>query len=264
VIIIDGLDSCEQDKILLLLDAVRMLFSEQNTPFIVVLAIDPHAISQVIELNSRRLLNDMNFSGHDYLKNMVHLPFFLQNSGLRKVKLAQKSSQSHRKSVTNQMDESGLVHSASTRRLSNESTTLKPTMGSSGGLSRSKGNINSTRSKLKSSESIASSIASNIHRLGGPQDLSKILLTDDYFSDVNPRSMRRLMNIVYVTGRLLKAFQLEFNWYHLASWINITEQWPYRISWMIIFHDTNEDTIDDSMSLKTLYEKLCLFYHVII
>lgn len=73
-------------------------------------------------------------------------------------------------------------------------------MGSSGGLSRSKGNINSTRSKLKSSESIASSIASNIHRLGGPQDLSKILLTDDYFSDVNPRSMRRLMNIVYITG----------------------------------------------------------------
>lgn len=53
----------------------------------------------------------MNFSGHDYLKNMVHLPFFLQNSGLRKVNLAQKSSQSHRKSVTNQLDESGLVHS---------------------------------------------------------------------------------------------------------------------------------------------------------
>ncbi|XP_050529319.1 kinase D-interacting substrate of 220 kDa B-like [Daktulosphaira vitifoliae] len=256
VIVIDGLDSCEQDKILLLLDAVRMLFSEQNTPFIVVLAIDPHAISQVIENNSRRLFNDMNFSGHEYLRNMVHLPFFLQNSGLRKVKLAQKSSQLHRKSVTNQLDECGIVHSSSTRRLSNESTTLKPIMGSSSGLSRSKGNISSTRNKLKSSESIASSIASNIHRLGGPQDLSKILLTDDYFSDVNPRSMRRLMNIVYITGRLLKAFHLEFNWYHLASWINITEQWPYRISWMIIYHDTNEDTIDDSMSLKTLYEKV--------
>jgi len=72
---------------------------------------DTNYFFQVIELNSRRLLNDMNFSGHDYLKNMVHLPFFLQNSGLRKVKLAQKSSQSHRKSVTNQMDECGLVHS---------------------------------------------------------------------------------------------------------------------------------------------------------
>lgn len=94
-----------------------------------------------------------------------------------------------------------LLLQSSTRRLSNESTSLKPTMGSSGGLSRNKGNINSTRNKLKSSESIASSIASNIHRLGGPQDLSKILLTDDYFSDVNPRSMRRLMNIVYITGK---------------------------------------------------------------
>lgn len=50
------------------------------------------------------------------------------------------------------------------------------------------------------SDSIASSIGSNLNRLGGAQDLNKMLLTDDYFSDVNPRSMRRLMNVVYVTG----------------------------------------------------------------
>lgn len=35
----------------------------------------------------------------------------------------------------------------------------------------------------------------------GPIDLSKIVLTDDYFSDVNPRSMRRLMNVIYITGK---------------------------------------------------------------
>lgn len=52
------------------------------------------------------------------------------------------------------------------------------------------------------SESIASSLGSNLNRAGGPQDLTKMLLTDDYFSDVNPRSMRRLMNVVYVTGEL--------------------------------------------------------------
>lgn len=54
--------------------------------------------------------------------------------------------------------------------------------------------------KLKLSESVASSIGSNLNRIGGAQDLTKMLLTDDYFSDVNPRSMRRLMNVVYVTG----------------------------------------------------------------
>lgn len=56
--------------------------------------------------------------------------------------------------------------------------------------------------KLKLSESVASSIGSNLNRIGGAQDLTKMLLTDDYFSDVNPRSMRRLMNVVYVTGEL--------------------------------------------------------------
>ena len=56
-----------------------------------------------------------------------------------------------------------------------------------------------------------------------------MFLSDDYFSDVNPRSMRRLMNVIYVMGRLLKAFMVEFNWHQLAVWINITEQWPYRI-----------------------------------
>lgn len=40
----------------------------------------------------------------------------------------------------------------------------------------------------------------------GAQDLTKVLLTDDYFSDVNPRSMRRLMNIVYITGNIVSFF----------------------------------------------------------
>ena len=35
-------------------------------------------------------------------------------------------------------------------------------------------------------------------------------LTDDYFSDVNIKTMRRLMNVIYVIGRLLKAFSIDF------------------------------------------------------
>lgn len=50
VVIVDGLDSCEQDKVLLVLDTVHMLFSDANTPFIVILAIDPHVIAKVSKL----------------------------------------------------------------------------------------------------------------------------------------------------------------------------------------------------------------------
>lgn len=49
-------------------------------------------------MNSRRLFTESNIGGHSYLNNMVHLPFYLQNSGLRKVKVAQQTAQVHRKS----------------------------------------------------------------------------------------------------------------------------------------------------------------------
>ena len=52
--------------------------------------------------------------------------------------------------------------------------------------------------RKKTSESLANSVASNLNRItGGPLELNKMFLTDDYFSDVNPRSMRRLMNVIY-------------------------------------------------------------------
>ena len=50
-------------------------------------------------MNTRRLFSESNIGGHNYLSNMVHLPFYLQNSGLRKVKLAQQTAQAHRKSA---------------------------------------------------------------------------------------------------------------------------------------------------------------------
>jgi len=41
---------------------------------------------QGLEMNINPVLNDSNIGGHEYLRNLVHLPFFLQNAALRKVK----------------------------------------------------------------------------------------------------------------------------------------------------------------------------------
>ncbi|KAA0199842.1 hypothetical protein HAZT_HAZT003678 [Hyalella azteca] len=263
VAIVDGLDTCEQEKVLSVLDAVNTLFTDSSAPFIIVLAIDPHIITKVsiaclsfiivnfrkaIELHVHRVFSESSISGHDYLRNIVHLPFYLQNSGLRKVKQAQQVAERarNRSGGTLWVDETDSIPTS--RRLSVESGVSQ-----AAGMRRnpSKG----SRRLLKQSDSIASSIASNLNRAGGAQDLTKVLLTDDYFSDINPRSMRRLMNVVYITGRLLKAFHIDFNWYHLASWINIIEQWPYRASWIIMYHEVHEEAIEDKISLKDLYDK---------
>ncbi len=87
VVVVDGLDSCEQAKVLSVLDTVHMLFSDPDSPFIILLAIDPHVITKAIEMNLHTAFSDTSIGGNAYLRNIVHLPFFLQNSGLRKVQM---------------------------------------------------------------------------------------------------------------------------------------------------------------------------------
>nr|XP_016928710.1 kinase D-interacting substrate of 220 kDa isoform X5 [Drosophila suzukii] len=256
--VIDALDSCDTERILTLLNAVQTLLSSPNRPFVLLISVDPHVIAKAAEANSRRLFTEGGIGGHDFLRNLVHLPVYLQNSGLRKVQRAQMTALLFKRSGGGDYqtdDGPTLGHSVSARRLSNASEIIS-SQEKLRGPARAGGG-----KKLRLSESVASSTGSNLHRLGqNPQtvlDLSRIVLTDDYFSDVNPRSMRRLMNVIYITVRLLKAFQIDFSWYRLSSWINLTEQWPLRASMIVLHHDQFMDgNADESVSLQSVYEKL--------
>ena len=66
------------------LDTVHMLFGDKGSPFITILAVDPHVIIKGIESNLQGLFRDSSITGHDYLRNIVHLPFFLQSQTLPK------------------------------------------------------------------------------------------------------------------------------------------------------------------------------------
>lgn len=67
-----------------------MLFGDQYSPFITILAVDPHVIIKGIEHNLHGLFRESSINGHDYLRNIVHLPFFLQPS-LRPVRTRKDS-----------------------------------------------------------------------------------------------------------------------------------------------------------------------------
>ncbi|KAL9922482.1 ankyrin repeat-rich membrane spanning isoform 5-T8 [Glossina fuscipes fuscipes] len=259
--VVDALDSCDTERILSLLNAIQTLLSSPNRPFVVLIAVDPHVIAKAAEANSRRLFTEGGIGGHDFLRNLVHLPVYLQNSGLRKVQRAQMTALLFKRNYSELQgdDGPGLGHSVSARRLSNASEIMSSQEKLRNPPHTNRGGGGSGK-KLRMSESVASSIGSNLHRLGqnpqGVLDLSKIVLTDDYFSDVNPRSMRRLMNVIYITVRLLKAFQIDFSWYRLSSWINLTEQWPLRASMIVLHHDQYMEAFDDLVPLQTVYEKV--------
>lgn len=82
VVVVDGLDSCEQDKVLQVLDTIKTLFSDEDSPFITILAVDPQIIIKGIESNIKTSFVDTNVNGFDYLRNVVHLPFYLQSQGM--------------------------------------------------------------------------------------------------------------------------------------------------------------------------------------
>ncbi|XP_067950108.1 kinase D-interacting substrate of 220 kDa B-like isoform X2 [Watersipora subatra] len=229
VLIIDGLDSCEQGKVLQVLDAINLIIPE-NSPFIILLALDPHVIIKGIEANQLQALRDQSLNGYGYLRNIVHLPFYLQNHGLPRMYTPSESAQLRKwQNAPSQSKYKGIDKPAS---VVSSTVSLEP-----------------QRRRSIVTESIG---LEPLHHLAA--DMPKGLMKNDYFVDINPRSMRRLMNIIAMAGRLLRANDIDFNWYRLSAWINITEQWPYRTSWILLYYEEMEGKLDDNLSLLSIYD----------
>lgn len=83
VVVLDALESIyESDRLMSFLEAVNINFlscksnAYPTVPFILILTLDPH--------------HHVTAKSKEYLKTIVHLPFYLQNSQLRRVKIAQQ------------------------------------------------------------------------------------------------------------------------------------------------------------------------------
>ncbi|XP_068608545.1 kinase D-interacting substrate of 220 kDa B [Brachionichthys hirsutus] len=234
-VIIDGLDACEQDKVLQMLDTVRVLFSKG--PFISIFASDPHIIIKAINQNLNSVLRDSNINGHDYMRNIVHLPVFLNSRGLSTSKKLCMEAPTNGEALSTEG-----WHEDTDRKLSQTSLAQdQARFGSKNALNR-----RDTYRRRQMQRTVTRQMSF---------DLTKLLVTEDWFSDISPQTMRRLLNIVSITGRLLRANQIIFNWDRLASWINLTEEWPYRTSWIILFLEETEG-ISSEVSLKTIYERI--------
>ncbi|XP_077594925.1 kinase D-interacting substrate of 220 kDa B-like isoform X1 [Stigmatopora nigra] len=235
-VVIDGLDSCEQDKVLQMLDTVRVLFSKG--PFISIFASDPHIIIKAINQNLNSVLRDF-VNGHDYMRNAVHLPVFLNSRGLSRAKKMAASASASASAPVN----------GDVRARREDAEGKLPRLGS-GEAAEAGGKGAPERRDTYRRRQVRRSLSRQMSF-----DLTKLMVAEDWFADISPQSMRRLLNIVSVTGRLLRANQISFNWDRLASWINLTEEWPYRTSWLILFLEES-DGVPDRAALKHVYERV--------
>lgn len=227
VIIIDGLDSCEQSKVVQILEIIHVLFTRDGDPFISILAVDPHVLIKGIEGNLTAAFRNGSVNGNDYLRTIIHLPVFLQ------VDLSRAKAISKTPVFKKNLNASfkGSQDVLQTKKFESD-------------------NFKKRRKKGKNRRGTSTTKPMSAY------DLTDQLIKSDYFLDVNPRNLRRLINIIALTGRLLRAYHIDFNWRLLASWIYLNEQWPYRCSWLIMYYEEHEDEFNEDTTLTDVYERV--------
>ncbi|CAF1117906.1 unnamed protein product [Rotaria sp. Silwood1] len=231
VVLIDGLDVCEQQRILQILDQVHVLLTKENDPFITLIVCDPHKMMQDLSTTiSHNQGFDTSVNGHDYLRSIIQLPIYLQLN-MSKTKQLKKNSDVFPKKRANTLTNGASVLDVSAKPV----TTNK--------LPKNK-RRRQRRDTLPNTKPVTTS------------ELTNQLLQSDYFLDINPRILQRLINIIAMIGRLLRANQVVFSWKRLGCWSYLVEQWPYRISWIVVYYEDHEQEYSDDTSLKTLYDKI--------
>ena len=75
VVFIDDLDRCPNQKIIKILDAVMLLLSNKDFPFLTFLAIDPRVIISSIESSFKKKILSSGITGFEYLDKLIQIPF---------------------------------------------------------------------------------------------------------------------------------------------------------------------------------------------
>lgn len=196
VVMIDGLDSCEQNKMVQIFDALTLFFcSKQYAPFIVILAVDPHIIISAIQQNlmhgvtttnaaniaktndiKEAFVSTREITGQDYMRNVVTMPFFLDHLSLKQL----QNRLTNRKKIflngsIRDHKHSDINPSFLSSRLSLRGDTNKDTTGLLGAVMTS----------------------GSVSGIGGQNNIQNtefknLFLSFDYFVNMSPRTMHRI------------------------------------------------------------------------
>ena len=271
-ILIDGLDNSEQSKVLQLLDSVNLLFTDPDASFIILMALDPRVIIRAIDQSFSSILRESHISASDYLKSIVQLPFYLPEPKsnytgvlssavvtlLEDMRGNLNQGLSDRASLTVddlEWDGEMLEVNDEQRRVPREMYNCN------GGVS------SRVHPDLELHSSMLYEVRETDHCLDHQKlldreleleerrrlsaDLAQVLVDNEAG---NPFGVKRLMNVVSLTGRLLRARGIEYSWKRLAAWVSLVDGWPYKTSWLVLLIEDSNTRLQDHVSLKDLYE----------
>ncbi|MGH0140958.1 UNVERIFIED_CONTAM: hypothetical protein FKN15_076531 [Acipenser sinensis] len=269
VLEITNLDRCTPEKIAGVLDAINILLSGENIPFISILAIDPRVIVKSVES-----FESVDKNGYKFLNRIVTLPFTVPEmdiSSKRRVfrKLVERQSEFPE---DGQLEESqGISYEAERSKVLEESCMES-------GIAH------------ESQIPLISCSPDRRERNIGIQKIVKDLIKETlrviseegdegnfkYYLMENSIHMRRIINSVRVSIIVMASQREELPpAREIAAWIVLANQWPCRLSWILqcieddeqraeIDKDfTGEDSIDETKLLWDVFCESRLEFHLI-
>lgn len=254
VIHIDLVDSLEQQKVLSLINTINLLVTEPGHPFILVLSVDPRLLIKAVDQTLSNIQGPV-ISPCEYLKNMVDLPFYINEypklhaDKLIPADLCRQLENKLELSEDEQddfewLDGDDLMTAPSQHENENGHVPMGngiPTKG-----------ISDRSVKFPSDQSLVSTEqnTADLHEENISEDISHLLRNNE---NNTLNDVKRIMNIVSLTGRLLRYHDVPFQWTRLAIWISFCDGWPYKASWITLLSLDSVLDLPGNMSIRRLH-----------
>ncbi len=257
VIVIDDLDRCPPAKAVEVLEAIMLLLADRDgSPFIVLLGLDARVIVKAVEERYGKVLTEAGITGYEYLDKIVQIPFRIPdpNPEARKAYVASlltnpvaQKSQSPKSQIPGTARQTAAKPQIPTAQIpmegqSSEPQAGQPPSGGSPGLQQGNAGKGGTEgTELRAGQQTKE--LADMKEMGEPSEKRTIEVsftsseqkTFERFArylSANPRRIKRIIN-VYRVARLLPQKLSEAQRPKLIKWAILSEQWPFRLSWII-------------------------------
>uniref|UniRef100_A0ACB8FT24 Uncharacterized protein n=1 Tax=Sphaerodactylus townsendi TaxID=933632 RepID=A0ACB8FT24_9SAUR len=246
VLVISSLDRCSPDRVVGVLDAMNILLSDYEAPFISILAVDPSVIVACVE--SSLFMKGMANNGYEFLNRIITLPFSVPkmdcDTKMQLIRNIVECREEQEKSFEDE-EEPG-VGSQERNWQASQAGPLPGSAPCSFGGSADYNGPRQTRDDTKIPLVVVIPGQQELLRGGGRKGFkAKDLIQEaldflrdesmkEYMTD-NLVQMRRIVNTISVMVRLMatEVPRERLCPQKVAAWVLLANQWPCRLSWIL-------------------------------
>lgn len=233
VLEITNLDRCTPEKIVGVLDAINVLLSDEESPFISLLAVDPEVLAQ--QIDQAKGCFTRKDRAYGFLDRIITLPFTIPPLGdVSKRKVFRKIVCGQSEILADSQCDENDKFCESETSLSVEHDSLMTTR-------LIQGQVNCLRVNPNKAETFAFQ-----HYVFNENEVERVIQSAFesiflcnqsrlyiYISE-NTVSMRRVINSIRITIVVMEALKIEVSSPEsVAAWVVLVDRWPFRLSWIL-------------------------------